>query len=61
MTLNYYVKNTQGLFVDGFHITTVTCSTGIGMDRFDAGDEIIYAYTQDVLLSGLRGLWDAIR
>ncbi|KAK0255100.1 hypothetical protein LTS09_009856 [Friedmanniomyces endolithicus] len=44
--------NAQGLIVDGFHITDnqTTC---------DERNEMVYTYNQGVLLSGLRGLWDA--
>lgn len=44
--------NAQGLVVDGFHISAnqTTC---------DERDEMVYTYNQGVLLSGLRGLWEA--
>ncbi|KAK5116897.1 hypothetical protein LTR62_006618 [Meristemomyces frigidus] len=42
----------QGLIVDGFHISKnqTTC---------DERNEMVYTYNQGVLLSGLRGLWEA--
>jgi hypothetical protein len=44
--------NAQGLIVDGFHISEnqTTC---------DERNEMVYSYNQGVILSGLRGLWEA--
>ncbi|KAK5743783.1 hypothetical protein LTR17_002405 [Elasticomyces elasticus] len=44
--------NALGLVVDGFHIShnQTTC---------DERNEQVYTYNQGVMLSGLRGLWDA--
>lgn len=44
--------NAQGLVVDGFHLSPnqTTC---------DQRNEMVYTYNQGVLLSGLRGLWEA--
>lgn len=49
--------NKQGLYVDGFHIegyrwnhSKTTC---------DERNEMVYTYNQGVILSGLRGLWEA--
>lgn len=53
------MTNSQGLYIDGFHITNWTSSTSIGTGKCDARDESVYTYNQGVLLSGLRGLWDA--
>ena len=53
------MTNAQGLYVDGFHITNWTSPTSIGSGKCDARDESVYTYNQGVLLSGLRGLWDA--
>jgi len=54
---NSGMTNEQGLYVDGFHIkdyarnhSNVECN-----ER----DEMVYTYNQGVLLSGLRGLWEA--
>jgi hypothetical protein len=44
--------NAQGLIVDGFHISA-------GQTSCDERNEMIYTYNQGVLLSGLRGLWEA--
>jgi hypothetical protein len=49
--------NEQGLYTDGFHIrdyprnkSATTC---------DQRNEMVYTYNQGVILSGLRGLWEA--
>ncbi|KAM0714334.1 hypothetical protein Q7P37_010121 [Cladosporium fusiforme] len=44
--------NEQGLIIDGFHISEnqTTC---------DQRNEMVYTYNQGVILSGLRGLWEA--
>ncbi|KAF2206398.1 glycoside hydrolase family 76 protein [Cercospora zeae-maydis SCOH1-5] len=44
--------NAQGLIVDGFHISPnqTTC---------DERNEMVYTYNQAVMLTGLRGLWEA--
>ena len=49
--------NEKGLYVDGFHIrgygnnhSKTTC---------DERNEMVYTYNQGVILSGLRGLWEA--
>jgi hypothetical protein len=44
--------NAQGLIVDGFHISA-------GQTSCDERNEMVYTYNQGVLLSGLRGLWEA--
>lgn len=55
------MTNTQGLYIDGFHIRNwrggQNSSRGTG--ECDVRDEKVYTYNQGVLLSGLRGLWDA--
>lgn len=53
------MTNSQGLYVDGFHITNWTSTTSVGTGKCDERDESVYTYNQGVLLSGLRGLWDA--
>ncbi|TVY92136.1 hypothetical protein LAWI1_G007205 [Lachnellula willkommii] len=53
------MTNAQGLYVDGFHITNWTSPSSIGTGKCDARDESVYTYNQGVLLSGIRGLWDA--
>ncbi|KAI8932521.1 hypothetical protein NX059_010700 [Plenodomus lindquistii] len=54
---NSDMMNAQGLYVDGFHIqgyrwnhSKTTC---------DERNEMVYSYNQGVVLSGLRGLWEA--
>ncbi|KAL8920455.1 MAG: hypothetical protein Q9208_006204 [Pyrenodesmia sp. 3 TL-2023] len=55
------MRNRKGLYVDGFHITGwkggQNRSTGTG--KCDLRDEQVYTYNQGVVLSGLRGLWEA--
>ncbi|MCJ1320418.1 hypothetical protein MMC15_005757 [Xylographa vitiligo] len=55
------MTNGKGLFVDGFHIKGWrdgrNSSTGSG--QCDVRDEQVYTYNQGVILSGLRGLWEA--
>lgn len=55
------MTNDQGLYVDGFHISGwrggKDGSNGSG--KCDIRDEMVYTYNQGVLLSGLRGLWEA--
>ncbi|KXL42167.1 MAG: glycoside hydrolase family 76 protein [Acidomyces sp. 'richmondensis'] len=45
-------QNSQGLIIDGFHISPnqTTCNEP---------NDMIYTYNQGVILSGLRGLWEA--
>jgi hypothetical protein len=52
------MTNEQGLYVDGFHISrrSATNSTGKLCDR---RNEMVYTYNQGVLLSGVRGLYEA--
>jgi hypothetical protein len=54
---NSGMLNDQGLYTDGFHIhdyrnnkSATTC---------DERNEMVYTYNQGVILSGLRGLWEA--
>jgi hypothetical protein len=51
--------NSQGLYVDGFHITGYQNASDPGTGNCDQRDESVYTYNQGVVLSGLRGLWDA--
>ncbi|KAL8915865.1 MAG: hypothetical protein Q9172_006599 [Xanthocarpia lactea] len=55
------MTNWKGLYTDGFHITGwrggTNGSTGTG--KCDLRDEKVYTYNQGVVLSGLRGLWEA--
>ena len=39
-----------GLYIDGFHLTNTTCNVP---------SNSLYTYNQGVLLSGIRGLWEA--
>ena len=53
------LTNSQGLYVDGFHIAGYQNASDPGTGNCDQRDESIYTYNQGVVLSGLRGLWDA--
>ncbi|EME42096.1 glycoside hydrolase family 76 protein [Dothistroma septosporum NZE10] len=44
--------NAQGLIVDGFHVSENQTSC-------DERNEMVYTYNQGIMLSGLRGLWEA--
>ncbi|KAI1761231.1 glycoside hydrolase family 76 protein [Hypoxylon sp. FL1150] len=48
----------QGLYTDGFHISGYTDS-GNNNTKCDQRDNVVLSYNQGVLLTGLRGLWDA--
>jgi hypothetical protein len=48
--------NSQGLFIDGFHISKPNISES---GRCDVRNEMVYTYNQGVILSGLRGLWES--
>lgn len=55
------MTNAQGLYVDGFHISHWRGGRdgSRGTGQCDVRDETVYTYNQGVVLSGLRGLWDA--
>ena len=54
------MTNEKGLFVDGFHIRGWNRENGsIGSGECDERNEMVYTYNQGVLLSGMRGLWEA--
>ena len=59
--MNSNMKNKDGLFVDGFHITGWrgghNGSNGTG--KCDLRDEKVFTYNQGVILSGQKGLWEA--
>jgi hypothetical protein len=50
------MTNSQGLFVDGFHISYPS-RTEPG--RCNIRNEMVYTYNQGVILSGLRRLWES--
>ncbi|KAF1831403.1 Six-hairpin glycosidase [Decorospora gaudefroyi] len=54
---NSGMTNEQGLYVDGFHIGGYR--TNHSKTTCDERNEMVYTYNQGVLLSGLRGLWEA--
>ncbi|KAL8688877.1 MAG: hypothetical protein Q9218_005319 [Villophora microphyllina] len=55
------MTNRKGLYVDGFHITGWRGGNNgsVGTGKCDLRDEKVYTYNQGVVLSGLRGLWEA--
>ncbi|KAL8768219.1 MAG: hypothetical protein Q9203_004161 [Teloschistes exilis] len=55
------MTNWRGLYVDGFHITGWRGGQNgsMGTGKCDLRDEQVYTYNQGVILSGLRGLWEA--
>lgn len=54
---NSGMTNKQGLYVDGFHISGYR--TNHSKTECDERNEMVYTYNQGVILSGLRGLWEA--
>ncbi|KAJ8118946.1 hypothetical protein OPT61_g146 [Boeremia exigua] len=54
---NSGMMNKQGLYVDGFHIAGYR--TNHSKTECNERNEMVYTYNQGVLLSGLRGLWEA--
>ena len=58
---NSNMKNEYGLYVDGFHITGWRGGKNgsNGTEKCDLKDEKVYTYNQGVILSGLKGLWEA--
>ncbi|KAL8949791.1 MAG: hypothetical protein Q9222_004134 [Ikaeria aurantiellina] len=55
------MMNQKGLYADGFHIKGWRGGTNgsIGTGKCDLREEMVYTYNQGVILSGLRGLWEA--
>jgi len=55
------MRNERGLYVDGFHIQGWRGGNGgsNGTGKCDLREEKVYTYNQGVLLSGLKGLWEA--
>ena len=55
------MRNTAGLYIDGFHIRGWRGGRhgSNGTEQCDLRDEKVYTYNQGVILSGLRGLWEA--
>ncbi|KAF2217372.1 glycoside hydrolase family 76 protein [Cercospora zeae-maydis SCOH1-5] len=48
------MTNTQGLYVDGFHIS----GRGRNRTQCNSRNEMVYSYNQGVILSALRGRWE---
>ena len=55
------MRNADGLYTDGFHIRGWQRGEdgSNGTRKCDIREEMVYTYNQGVLLSGLRGLWEA--
>lgn len=55
------MRNDQGLYVDGFHIQGWHGhrNGSRGTEKCDVRDEMVYTYNQGVILSGLKGLFEA--
>jgi len=54
---NSGMLNDQGLYTDGFHIKGY--EQNHSKTECDERNEMVYTYNQGVILSGLRGLWEA--
>lgn len=52
------MTNDQGLYTDGFHISGLN-DPNSNNTECDERSEAVYTYNQGVLLTGLRGLWEA--
>jgi len=53
------MTNELGLYVDGFHITDWSRKNTTGTGLCDERNAMVLTYNQGVILSGLRGLWNA--
>ncbi|KAI9758594.1 MAG: hypothetical protein M4579_002970 [Chaenotheca gracillima] len=54
------MTNSEGLYVDGFHINGYGNGNRTHMNRnCDDRNEMVYTYNQGVLLTGHRGLWES--
>ncbi|KAF1351233.1 glycosyl hydrolase family 76-domain-containing protein [Delphinella strobiligena] len=56
---NSNMTNSQGLYVDGFHVKNWGLNGTVGTGKCDRRNEMVYTYNQGVILSGLRGLWES--
>ncbi|KAI4860381.1 glycoside hydrolase family 76 protein [Hypoxylon rubiginosum] len=55
---NSNMTDRQGLYTDGFHISGYA-DAGNNNTKCDQRDNVVLSYNQGVLLTGLRGLWEA--
>lgn len=53
------MTDSQGLYVDGYHISGWTKNDTDGNKKCDSRNEMVYTYNQGVLLSGQRSLYEA--
>ena len=51
------MTNSQGLYTDGYHVRPTNDTRP--NTKCDERNEMVYTYNQGVLLSGMRGLWEA--
>ncbi|KAI1081952.1 glycoside hydrolase family 76 protein [Whalleya microplaca] len=56
--VNSNMTDSQGLYTDGFHISGYSDS-GNNNTKCDERNDAVLSYNQGVLLTGLRGLWEA--
>jgi hypothetical protein len=56
---NSNMTNSNGLYVDGYHIKGWRRDISNGTGKCDERNEMVYTYNQGVLLTGQRGLWIA--
>lgn len=56
---NSNMTNSQGLYVDGYHVLDWGVNDTIGTGKCDERNEMVYTYNQGVILTGLRGLWES--
>ena len=59
--VNSNMTNSNGLFIDGFHISHRHGGTNRseGHSKCDIPNRMVYTYNQGVILTGQRGLWEA--
>ncbi|KAI9717598.1 MAG: hypothetical protein M1828_007159 [Chrysothrix sp. TS-e1954] len=58
--LKVNLTNSRGLYVDGYHIShRARQHPELGPAQCDLRNEMVYTYNQGVILSALRGLWEA--
>ena len=59
--INSNMTNTNGLFIDGFHISHRHGAPGKDKEHLkcDIPNDMVFTYNQGVILTGQRGLWEA--
>lgn len=56
---NSNMTNSAGLYVDGFHVLGWSRNRTLSNRKCNERNSMVYTYNQGVVLSGLRGLWEA--